>query len=154
MRVYRISRWMFLGICLLILSLPVSHHWRLLATGKYTGGEVTRYIMRMDENAVGVKTVEYVSEIRFRAGGGRYTTHGPANCEYREGREVMVVYKEEDPSVNQVLTFSALYLDNYVILPLVLLTLWAAFYLSFNNYYKKSRSREIRPREPWRGAGR
>ncbi len=144
---------MFLGICLLILVLPVSHHWRLLTSGTYTEGEVTRYTMRMHENAVGVKTAEYVSEIRFEAGGRGYTAHGPANYEYREGRTVPVVYRDVDPSVNQVLTFSALYLNNYVILPLVLLTLWAAFYLSFNNYYKKSRSREIRTREPWRGTG-
>ena len=39
MKVYSISKWAFYGICLLILFLPVSRHWRLLLGGATARGE-------------------------------------------------------------------------------------------------------------------
>ena len=40
MKVYSISKMAFGGICLLIVLLPVSLHWRLLANGTRTEGKV------------------------------------------------------------------------------------------------------------------
>ena len=50
------------------------------------------------------------------------------------------MYNPADKANSCILTFSAFYLGNYTILPIILLVVWLAFYLSFNNYSKKKRS--------------
>ena len=47
------------------------------------------------------------------------------------------VYDQEDPALNCVATFTGFYLNYYSVIPIVLLVVWYAFYLSFNNYRKK-----------------
>ena len=134
MKVYSISKWAFYGICVLILVLPVSRHWRLLVDGEKVSGTVIDYNRVYRENINGDVTIEYASEIQFKAEGMSYKARGPLNYEYDPGRTVNVMYDPEDPSTNCVLTFSGLYLNNYLVLPIILLVLWAAFYLSFNKY--------------------
>ena len=141
MKVYSISRWAFYGICLLILVLPVSRHWELLVRGDTATGEVQRYEGHLLERRIGDDEMEMASTIRFKSGEVTYTARGPWNYEYRTGRMVKVRYDPQDPGRNCILTFSGFYLDNYSILPLILITVWAAFYLSFNNYQKNKRSR-------------
>jgi len=141
MKVYSISKWAFWGIMALILVLPVSRHWRLLTGGRTATGEVTGYDLYILETRIGDDRNENASTIVFNCNGQGYTTHGPYNYQYRTGRMVKVMYDPAEPDHNCVLTFSGFYLDNYSILPLILVTVWGAFYLSFNNYRKKRHSR-------------
>lgn len=136
MKVYRISKWTFYGICLLILILPVSRKWKLIVDGTRTKGVVSRYHLVPRETVNGKMTLNYASEILYTVEDSTYTTHGPVNFEYEYGREVRVIYETGNPSNSCILTFYGFYLSNYSALPLVLLVLWAAFYLSFNNYSK------------------
>jgi len=137
MKVYRISKWASLAITLLILLLPVSRHWRLLTSGERTTGTVTRYVARVLQQPLRKGTIEEASEIEFIANGTGYRTYGPEGLAYRKGREVKIFYNPKDPSVNCVATFSGFYLNYYTVVPVALLIVWYAFYLSFNNYRKK-----------------
>ena len=137
MKVYSISKWAFRGICILILLLPVSRHWQLLTTGSRSTGTVTQYTARIVENIMGERDLEQASEIEFEVNGVVHKTYGPNNYEYDEGRTLKVFYMRKDLSRNCVATFSGFYLSNYTILPFILITVWYAFYLSFNNYRKR-----------------
>lgn len=141
MKVYSISKWACRGICLLILLLPVSRHWQLLTTGGRTTGRVTEHVMRIVETMVGERELVQASEIEFEAGGVTHKAYGPLNYEYTLGRTIIVFYNRKDPAHNCIFTFSGLYLTNYTVLPIILLTLWYAFYLSFNNYRRKRKQR-------------
>lgn len=147
MKVYSISKWAFRGICLLIIILPVSRHWRLLITGKKAVGIVKLYTLRGKKDISGETDLFYASEIQFEANGESHTTYGPANYEYTPGRKIIIFYNRKDPSRNLISTFSGFYLNSYIILPLILLTVWAAFYLSFNNYQEKQRFKKNK----WKG---
>ena len=133
MKVYSISKWTFRGICLLILLLPVSRHWRLITTGKRTTGTVTEFVRRMENPRFPVEA----SEIEFLVDGVVQKAYGPSDYEYKQGRSLTVFYDPQDPSRNCVASFSGFYLSSYSILPLMLITVWYAFYLSYNNYRKK-----------------
>lgn len=137
MKVYSISKWAFRGICVLILILPVSRHWRLFITGAKAPGTVTRMVIHAEESLVGEKEMVYVSEIGFEVDGATHKAYGPANYEYTPGRHITVFYDRNDPAHNCIATFSGFYLNNYTVLPVILLVVWAAFYMSFNNYRKK-----------------
>ena len=140
MKVYSISKWAFYGICLLILVLPVSRHWKLLTGGERTEGTVIEYTMTLQETRVGEKVLQYASEIHFQAGDSTCIAYGPIDLELTPGRIIRIRFDPEDPSDNCLVTFSALYLTYYTVLPIILLILWAAFYLSFNNYSKRFRA--------------
>jgi hypothetical protein len=140
MKVYSISKWAFWGICVLILVLPVSRHWKLLLRGETAKGLVGKYQTFIVEHEIGEDEAAYASSVEFIVEEEKYHTHGPANYQYREGREILVRYDPDDPGHNCLLTFTGLYLNNYSILPLFLLIVWGAFYLSFNNYRKKKRT--------------
>jgi len=141
MKVYSISKWAFRGISLLILLLPVSRHWQLLTTGDRTSGKVTEYVRRMEDPRYPVEA----SEIEFQVDGTVHKAYGPAHYEYDQGRILTVFYDPKDPSHNCIATFSGFYLSNYTILPLILITIWYAFYLSFNNYRKRKKMPKGRP---------
>ncbi len=133
MKVYSISKWTFRGICLLILLLPVSRHWRLLTSGERTTGTVTRYVERREDPRYPAEA----SEIQFMVDGRMHKAYGPANYEYKQGRTLTIFYERKNPSHYCVATFSGFYLNAYSILPLILITVWYAFYLSFNNYRRR-----------------
>lgn len=148
MKVYRISKWAFVGISVLILLLPVSRHWKVLVSGDRATGTVTQLVRRIMENRPGERYPVEASEIEFLVNGSIYKTYGPSNFEYKEGRQLIIFFDRKDPSKNCVCTFTGFYLNNYVVLPIILLTVWAAFYLSFNNYRKRlkiPKSRSTRP---------
>lgn len=154
MKVYSISKATFAAICLLILSLPVSRHWKLLSTGGRADGEVGRYVLIARETANGRKILSHASEIWFLAGDSTMMMYGPDNYEYRQGKKVRVIYDKGDPDRNLVVTFAGFYLTNYTTLIVVLMVVWLAFYYSFNSYRKKSRigTREVAS-SPYRGTG-
>ena len=146
-KVYSISKWAFRGICLLILLLPVSRHWQLLTTGSRTTGTVTQYAARIVKDIMGERDLVLASEIEFEVDGTIHLTYGPKNYEYATGRTLKVFYMRKDPSHNCVATFSGFYLSNYTILPLILITVWYAFYLSFNNYRRRMKKPKDHPVE-------
>lgn len=143
MKVYSISKWTFLGICILVLILPVSRHWQLLTTGNRSTGTVTQYTMRIVEDIMGERNLREASEIVFQVDGASHKAYGPTNYEYEEGRTLHIFYNKKDPTKYCVATFTGFYLNNYVIIPIVLLTVWYAFYLSFNNYRRRKKRRKI-----------
>ena len=144
MKVYSISKWAFRAICVLILLLPVGRQWKLLTTGSKVQGTVTN-MSALTREFLGKETeLGYASNIEFVVGGQSYTAHGPPNYEYDSGRKVMVYYDTHKPSINCVATFSGFYLDNYTVLPIILLVLWAAFYMSFNNYKRRQRFKKYK----------
>jgi hypothetical protein len=154
MKVYSISRWAFWGICLLIVALPVSRHWRLLSSGEKATGTVLCYSTHFERIAGGDMIMVQSSEIAFQAGDSVCLIFGPDEVHYENGRTFSVFYKPEDPSVNCLVSFSSFYLSDYSILPLVLLIVWAAFYLSFNYYQKQKRPGSRTPAEsPYRKTG-
>ena len=146
MKVYSISKWTFFGICILILALPVSRHWKILTTGEKATGTVTEFTMIVHEDFTGDREIQYVSEIQFKSEDKILKVYGPSGYEYNTGRSIRLIYNPADPSEYCLLTFSGFYLNNYVILPIVLLIVWASFYLSFNLYSKKKR--QSRSKDP------
>jgi hypothetical protein len=148
MKMYRISIWAFCGICALILALPVSRHWKLLASGVRTRGVVVDYVQYVYTYSTGDRVLRNASAIWFPAGDSMLVLYGPEDMVMEPGREVTVWYDPEEPSRNCLATFSGFYLSTYTILPMVLLIIWAAFYLSYSYYWKRSRSREIDIRHP------
>lgn len=139
MKEYSISKWAFVAICLLIISLPVARHWKILTSGEKAQGTVFDTVIHKKELLGGESRIYYTSEIVFQANGTPQKAYGPANYEYTIGRKVKVIYKKGNPSENCILTFSGFYLDGYTVLPIILLVVWAAFYMSFNNYQRKQR---------------
>jgi len=139
MKVYSISKRAFQGICILILLLPVGRQWKLLITGSKARGTVTQLTTRT-KMIMGKETESgFASEIEFKVDEHTYHAYGPLNYEYSPGRNIMVFYDRDEPSHNCIVTFSGFYLSNYTVLPIILLVLWAAFYMSFNNYQRKQR---------------
>jgi len=148
MKVYSISKWAFRAICLLILLLPVSRHWQLLTTGGRAKGTVKEFTNRIVEDIMKERDLVQASEIEFEVDGVIHKTYGPKNYEYDTGRRVTVFYMRKDPSHNCVATFSGFYLTYYSVIPIILLTVWYAFYLSFNNYRKRMKKPKGRPARP------
>ncbi len=98
----------------------------------------------------GKATIYCASKIEFMAGDSTYLAYGPRDYKYDSGRTLSIMYNPENPSSCCVLTFSGFYLNNYLVLPLILLVLWAAFYLSFNKYVKQSRRKTAKRNEHFR----
>jgi len=150
MKVYRISKLAFGSICLLILLLPVSRHWKLLTTGEKTNGIVSGYGYRMVEDMAGERYPVEASEIEFEVNNKIHKTYGPDNYEYKQGRSVRIFNMQDDPARNFVATFTGFYLNYYAVLPIVLLMVWYAFYLSFNNYRKRMKMPKFKSGMPKR----
>ena len=139
MKEYSISKLAFYGILLLILTLPVSRHWRLLSFGERAEGTVGLFILKEREMLKEDRVLVYASEVRFTAGDSTVLTYGPDDFGFKQGRKVPVRYDPRDPSRNMVVTFAGFYLTYYTVLIVVLWIIWLAFYHSFNNYQKNRR---------------
>jgi hypothetical protein len=139
MKIYSISKLAFRGICILILLLPVSRHWRLLVNGTRVQGEVGEYTQLIREVGKDRHIIEYASAVRFTTGDQEYSAFGPKNYEYQPGRSLTVIYEPANPDNNCILSFTGFYLTNYTALPIILLVVWYAFFLSFNNYSRKKK---------------
>lgn len=154
MKVYSISRWAFFGICILILILPVSRHWQLLTTGGRTTGTVNQYTMRIVEDIMGERDLRQASEILYQVDETVHKAYGPTNYEYEVGRSIFIFYNKRDPTRYCVATFTGFYLNNYVIISIILLTVWYAFYLSFNNYRRRKKREKMSRFSPRSIAGK
>lgn len=137
MKLYSISKLVFWTVIILILLLPVGRHWRLLSTGVKTEGIVQDYLRHVDLDMFGEHQLTWASEINFLVGDSLYVTLGPIDHEMKKGKTIPVYYNPRDPSKNCLFNFTCLYYTNYSILPLILLVVWYAFYLSYNNYQRE-----------------
>ena len=142
----------------LILLLPLGRHWRLLTFGERTTGTAMEYTRHKKLNLYGEALLIEATEVHFMAGDSLVKTLGPVDYAIEPGTRVRVYYNPKDPSDNMLFSFACLYLSNYSILPLILIIVWYAFYLSFNNYhrdkYGESRTPASSPYMPFRRGGR
>lgn len=136
MKLYSISKILFWTVLALILLLPLGRHWRLFTFGERTMGTAMEYARFEKLNMYGEARLIEATEVHFRVGDSLIKTLGPVDYAIDPGTSIRVYYRAEDPSDNMLFSFACLYLSNYSILPLVLIIVWYAFYLSFNNYHR------------------
>lgn len=145
LKLYSISKLVFGTVILLIILLPVSRHWRLLSTGVRTEGIVQDYLRHVDLDMFGEHKRTWASELNFLVGDSLFVTLGPVDHEMEKGKTIMVYYNPRDPSKNCLFNFVSFYYTNYSILPLILLVVWYAFYLSYNNYRREKPGKSHTP---------
>ena len=145
MKLYSISKLVFGSVILLIILLPVGRHWRLLSTGVKTEGTVQDFLRHVDQNMFGESLMSNASEVNFLVGDSLYVTLGPTDHEMEKGKTIAVYYNRHDPSKNCLFNITCLYYTSYSILPLILLVVWYAFYLSYNNYQREKRGKSHTP---------
>jgi len=157
MKVYSISKAAFWIIFVLIMTLPLSRHWRLFTAGEKAIGTVITYERYASENIFGEKELRWASKVEFPVGDSTVVTHGPDGEEMDIGDQVTVYYNPAHPEKHCLMTFPAIYLTYYTVLPIILLMLWGAFYMSFNHYQKKTGDRSKLPADSpykqWRPGG-
>lgn len=127
----RIPKYQFYLITLLILLLPLSSSWRLLIFGEKTKGVVMgvrKVIVKggLDSPA----SLERTSIIRFTSGDKYYEFTGPGEIIYPAGKEITVFYNPRNPEKFLMFNFAGLFLSEKMIIPGVLLIIWAAFYFT------------------------
>lgn len=125
---------------LLILLLPLGRHWRLFSFGEQVEGWVGDFKRHEDVDMFGETQLKFSSEVHFRANDSTHLTLGPIDQELKKGESITVFYRTADPSKNCIFNFACLYLTYYTILPVILIFVWWAFYLSYNNYRKQARN--------------
>ena len=148
MKLYSISKLIFWGVMVLIVLLPLGRHWRHITFGERSTGTVMEYSSYFGENLYGEKEVFYASKIQFNTADGLVEIRAPTDTELKMGREFTVFYQAKDPSKNCILNFACLYTTSYSILPLILIFVWWAFYLSYNNYHKDKKGKRRTKEKP------
>lgn len=136
MKLYSISKILFWTVLVLIILLPLGRHWRLLSFGERTTGTAMEYTRFKKLNMYGEAQLIEATEVHFTVGDSLVKTRGPVDYAIEPGTSIRVYYNPNDPSDNLLFSFAAIYMSNYSILPLVLIIVWYAFYLSFNNYHR------------------
>ncbi|MCP4311056.1 MAG: DUF3592 domain-containing protein [Bacteroidetes bacterium] len=145
MKLYSISKLVFWAVMVMIVLLPMSRHWRLLSGGERTEGTVQGFSRHLDQNMFGEAELTWASEVRFRVGDSLLVTLGPVDYEMEIGKTIPVYYNRRDPSKNCLFNLSCLYYTSYTILPVILIIVWYAFYLSFNNYRREKKGESSTP---------
>ena len=113
-------------INLLILLAPIYGNWDLITKGKRCQGIV-----------VDIKEIkqqlfyETYPQINYKVGNKIYLIEGPENADYPIGKQLELVYPENNPSGAIIYSLSGFLSQWYTVLAFVLLILWNAFYLSF-----------------------
>jgi hypothetical protein len=157
MKLYSISKIVFWTVMVLILLLPLGRHWRLLSFGERVTGTVGEYTRQKKVDFFGEAQLIEASEVLFPVGDSLYKTLGPVDFELEQGKPIVVYYKPGDPSHNCLFNFSCFYMSSYSILPLILIIVWYAFYLSYNNYHREkygaSRTPASSPYVPFQRGG-
>ncbi len=145
MKLYSISKIVFFAVMAMIILLPVGRHWKLLSTGERTEGTVQSHTRHLGHNMFGEAELTWASEVYFRVGDSLHMTLGPTDLELKQGKTIPVYYKPGDPSKNCLFNFGCLYYTSYSILPLILIFVWWAFYLSYNNYHREKKGESHTP---------
>jgi len=125
----------------LILLLPMGRHWRLFSFGERVEGTVEEFTRHKSVDFFGEAKLIEASEVHFLVGDSMYITLGPVDLGLDVGKKIPVYYSSKDPSENVLFNFSCLYLSSYSIFPLILIFVWWAFYLSYNNYHKEKKGK-------------
>lgn len=129
----------------LILLLPLGRHWRLLSFGERVEGTVKEFNRHKSIDFFGEGQLIEASEVHFPVGDSMHVSLGPVDLALDSGKNIPVYYNLKDPSENILFNFSCLYLSSYSILPLILIFVWWAFYLSYNNYHKERKGESLPP---------
>ncbi|MBN2486317.1 MAG: hypothetical protein JXB34_10120 [Bacteroidales bacterium] len=137
---FRITKFRFYSIALLILLLPLSSGWRLLFFGQKTTGIVVAYDAYGNIHKANVPDGIYKCLIYYKAGKKDILAKCPADITLPAGKEVTVYYNQTKPEKFLMFSFAGLFLSNKVIFPAVLLILWIAFYSSYSNNKNKGPS--------------
>ncbi len=144
-KLYSISKIIFWVVMLLILLLPLGRHWRLLAFGERTTGKVAAYIYHKKTGLLAEDQLVEASEVYFRAGDSIVKVFGPDDYLLEPGKSIRVYYSPRNPSDHVLFNFACLYMTSYSILPLILIFVWWAFYLSYNNYHREKHGESRTP---------
>ncbi len=130
-----ISKKKFLIITLLFAFIPISTHWKLFLFGKKATGIVIQHKISSPffNNSEKYSLIEYKTQQ-----GEKILIYGPEDVEYPVGKKIHILYLEKKPEKYVMLNGAGLLLTNKIILPLVALILWIAFYLSFGQETKRN----------------
>lgn len=141
----------------LIILLPMGRHWRLLSFGERTTGIVQEYKRVKKQDLFGEFHLAEASEVHFIVADTLVKAQGPYDLELEPKKSITVFYQSSDPAESCLFHFGCLYMTSYSILPLILIFVWWAFYLSFNNYHRdkkeKSHTPASSPYKPFQGGG-
>ncbi len=127
---FRISRFQFWIVALLILMLPISSKYKLIVRGEKTTGKVIEHKKVVSGRLSGYDTY---SVIEFRADSLTIRMYGPENTIYDLGDSITVFYNKKDPKNCMILSLTYIYTGRGAIIPLVLLLIWIAFYTAFKD---------------------
>jgi hypothetical protein len=145
LKLYSISKVVFWTVMVLILLLPLGRHWRLLSFGESVEGTVKEFTRHKAVDFFGEGQLIEANEVHFPVGDSVVITFGPVDHAMEVGEKIPVYYNQKDPSENVLFNFTGLYFTSYSILPLILIFVWWAFYLSYNNYHKEKRGKSRTP---------
>ncbi len=128
----KINRNTFYITIVLIMLLPISKQWKLLMYGTRTTGVAVDYQILnqradMQYNSSYAKTTIF----QYKVGNRNYRILGPSNSVYELGEERKIIYDKRRPSKSIIPTFAYLYSFPRIIIPLLVLLVWIAFYTSF-----------------------
>jgi len=137
LKIYNISKILFWGVMVLIVLLPVGRHWWPLSFGERVNGTVEQFTMHRKADMFGEFQKYFASEVFFPVDDSLVMTLGPPDYVLKPGKTIPVYYDRKDPADNCLFNFTCLYFTAYSILPMILIIVWYAFYLSFNNYNRR-----------------
>jgi hypothetical protein len=112
------------------MLLPISKQWKLLIFGVRTTGVAVDYKIlnrRADYNSEYAKTTIF----QYQVGNKAYRILGPSNSVYELGEERRIIYDQKRPSKSMIPSLAYLYSFHRIIIPILILLVWIAFYTSF-----------------------
>ena len=126
----RISKKQFYIITVLFLLLPFSLQWKLFLFGTKTTWIVVRHTHPYSTFAANTESRSTYSIIQFEANNKQIEFRGLEDLKYPIGKKVNIIYNTRKPSQFVMLNFAGLFLSNKMIIPVVFLIIWFAFYLT------------------------
>jgi hypothetical protein len=112
------------------MLLPISKQWKLLIFGVRTTGVAVDYKIlnsRAEYNSEYAKTTIF----QYKVGNTAYRILGPSNSVYELGEERRIIYDQKRPSKSMIPSLAYLYSFHRIIIPILILLVWIAFYTSF-----------------------
>lgn len=128
----KINRNTFYITIVLIMLLPISKQWKLLLFGTRTIGVAVDYQILnqradMQYNSSYAKTTIF----QYNVGNKNYRILGPSNSVYELGEKHKIIYDKRRPSKSMIPTIAYMYSFHRIIIPMMVLLVWIAFYTSF-----------------------
>ncbi len=128
----KISKNTFYITIVLIMLLPISKQWKLLMFGTRTTGVAVDYKI-LNQRADMQYNSEYAKTtiFQYQVGNAAYRVLGPSNSVYELGEEHKIIYDKRRPSKSMIPTIAYMYSFHRIIIPMMVLLVWIAFYTSF-----------------------